>query len=46
MVIFEKEDVNKLVILVVFLSCKGKIKMVFYINEFCWFVFLKLFMFN
>lgn len=33
MVIFEKEDVNKLVTLAAFLSCKGKIKMVTYINE-------------
>lgn len=46
MVIFEKEDINKLVILVVFLRCKGNIKMVIYINEFSWVVFLKLFMFN
>lgn len=41
MVIFEKEDVNKLVTLAAFLSCKGKIKMVTYINESCWLVSLK-----
>lgn len=46
MVIFEKEDVNKLVTLAAFLSCKGKIKMVTYIYESCWFVFLKPLMLN
>lgn len=41
MVIFEKEDINKLVTLAAFLRYKGNIKMVTYINESSWVVFLK-----